>query len=129
MDKIADMLITIKNAGFAEKRNVVLPYSSFKHDIANCLVKNNYVASVSKKTDKGGKPVLDITLSFDGKNPKVSHVERVSKPSRRIYVKSKDIKPIKHGFGIVVISTPKGVLTGEDARKEMVGGEILFKVW
>lgn len=129
MDTIAQMLITIKNANNSQKESVAIPYSGLRHAIADCLAKTKYVSSVSKKTDKKEKAVLEITLSYEGKKPKVSHVERISKPSRRIYIKAKEIRPVKNGRGLLVVSTPKGVLTGEEAKKELVGGELLFKIW
>ncbi len=123
------MLITIKNAGTASKPNVLIPYSNLMHSIAECLSKKNYVGVVSKKTGKKDKPVLEIAISYEAGSPKIKSVERISKPSRRIYIKSKDIKNVKNGYGLLVISTPKGVLSGDEARKELVGGEVLFKVW
>lgn len=129
MDKIGEMLITIKNAGRASKASVVIPYSNLRHAIAECLSKQNYVGSISKRTDKKDKPVLEIVISYDGKFPKVTNVERISKPSRRIYMKAKELRPVKNGSGLLVVSTPKGVLTGDEARKELVGGEVLFKIW
>jgi len=129
MDTIAEMLIMIKNANKASKQGVSIPYSNLRHSIADCLVKRGYISSASKKIGKKDKPFLEIALSYDGKNPKVSHIERVSKPSRRVYIKSKEIRPVKNGFGLLVVSTPKGILAGDEARKELVGGEVLFKVW
>lgn len=123
------MLITIKNAGGAAKTQVTLPYSNLRHRIADCLAKHNYVAAVAKKTDKKDKPVLEIGILYEGKSPRVHSVERISKPSRRIYIKAKEIKPVKNGRGLLVVSTPKGVLAGDEARKELVGGEVLFKIW
>ena len=81
MDKIGDMLTTIKNAGQASKASVVIPYSNLKHSIADCLSKRQYVGAVSKKTDKKDKPVLEIVISYEGKFPKVSKVERIFLPS------------------------------------------------
>ena len=129
MDEIGDMLTTIKNAGQASKASVVIPYSNLKHSIADCLSKRQYVGAVSKKTDKKDKPVLEIVISYEGKFPKVSKVERISKPSRRVYIKAKEIRSVKNGSGLLVVSTPKGILAGDEARKELVGGEVLFKIW
>ena len=129
MDKIGDMLTTIKNAGQASKASVVIPYSNLKRSIADCLSKRQYVGAVSKKTDKKDKPVLEIVISYEGKFPKVSKVERISKPSRRVYIKAKEIRSVKNGSGLLVVSTPKGILAGDEARKELVGGEVLFKIW
>ena len=129
MDTIAQMLISIKNGNAASKEAVILPYSKLRQQIADCLVKEGYITSASKKTDKGEKQVLEIVLSYEGKSPKMSFAKRVSKPSRRIYIKAKEIRPVKNGHGLLVVSTPKGVLSGEDAKKQLVGGEVLFKVW
>jgi small subunit ribosomal protein S8 len=118
MDTIAEMLISIKNANAAAKPSVSVPHSNLRQSIAECLMKNGYVASVSKKTSEGGKPFLEITLSYEGKDPKIAHVERVSKPSRRIYTKAKEIRRVKNGKGLLVVSTPKGGLAG---RKKRIG--------
>ncbi|MCU0660239.1 MAG: 30S ribosomal protein S8 [Candidatus Pacebacteria bacterium] len=127
-DPIADMINTLKNAGTASKESIVLPYSKIKQSIADCLLKAGYVKSVSKKTRKGF-PALEIGLQYLGKDPRVTDVKRISKPSRRMYMGVKEIRPFKNGHGMTVLSTPKGILSDKDARKEMVGGEILFTIW
>lgn len=129
MDKIADMLVMVKNANIAGKDSVVTPYSTYKHAIAQCLVKNGFIKTASKKTGKDGFPALELELIYKGKDPKVTHVERVSRPSRRIYFGANDIRSVRNGYGLLVLSTPKGVLDGKSARKEQVGGEALFKIW
>lgn len=123
------MLIMIKNAGIAGKESVVIPHSNMLQAIAECLVKAKFVANVSKKTNEGNKPVLEVTLLREGKTPRITQVERISKPSKRVYIKAKEIKPVRNGFGVMVLSTPKGILMASDARKELVGGEALFKIW
>ena len=128
MDKIANMLIMIKNGNRASHENITVPYSKLKHAIAACLHKEGYIASFSKKTKKN-HPVLEVELAYQDDAPKVTDVKRVSKPSRRMYVAAKDIRLVKNGHGIMVLSTPKGILSGRDARKEMVGGEVLFTLW
>lgn len=129
MDPISDMLIMIKNAGNANRESVVVSYSKMKQAIANCLLKEGYISSISKKTKKGF-PALEIGIAYtDAKNPKVTDIKRISKPSRRMYMGVKDIKSVKNGYGMTVFSTPKGILTDKEARKEMVGGEILFSIW
>lgn len=130
MDTISNMLIMIKNAGNAHKEVVeVSPYSKFKHSVADCLKREGYLESVSKKTRKGGLAMLEIKLIKADEDPKITNVKRLSKPSRRIYVSVKDIRPVKNGYGRLILSTPKGILTGEQARKEHVGGEALFTIW
>ena len=128
MDPIANMIIMMKNASAAGKESVVMPYSNLKHAIAVCLAKEGYIGEISKKTEKG-KPVLGIELIYEGKKPKITHVERVSKQSKRVYFKAKDIHAIRGNSGLLVLSTPKGILGGKDARHEQVGGEALFKMW
>ena len=128
MDKIADMLIAIKNAGNAGKETILLPYSQYRANIARALFQAGYIKSYSqKKMKKGDRLEIDILYKKDA-SPKITYVKRVSKPSRRLYAGVKDIYPVKQGFGKLFLSTPKGILTGEEARKEMVGGEILFEI-
>jgi small subunit ribosomal protein S8 len=129
MDKIADMIVMVKNGNAANKEAVTAPYSKYKHAIAQCLVKNGYLKAVNKKTGKSGFPVLELELQYNGKDPKVKFIKRLSKPSRRTYFGTKDIRPVRNGYGLLVLSTPKGILDGETARKEQVGGEALFKIW
>ncbi len=129
MDKIANMLIMLKNAGTAGKDTVVVPHSNLKSAIADCLVKAKFIANVSKKTTEGNKAVLEITLLKEGKAPRITQVERISKPSKRVYIKASQIKPVRNGFGVMVLSTPKGILMASEARKELVGGEALFRIW
>jgi small subunit ribosomal protein S8 len=128
MDPISNMIIMLKNASLARKENVVLPYSTVKNAIAECLKKEGYIAGFSKKTRKN-HPVLEVELVYVDKKPKITDVERVSKQSRRVYLGIKQIHPVKGGAGILVLSTPKGILSGREARKEQVGGEALFKIY
>ncbi|HAS80731.1 MAG: SSU ribosomal protein S8P [Candidatus Nomurabacteria bacterium GW2011_GWE1_32_28] len=128
MDSISNMIIMLKNASLAGKESVSLPYSNMKNAIALCLKKEGYVNEVSKKTKKGF-PVLEIKLVYIDKNPKITEVQRISKQSRRVYLKMKDIHSVRNGSGLLVLSTPKGILSGKEARKEQVGGEALFKFW
>jgi small subunit ribosomal protein S8 len=128
-DPIGDMLNRIKTAGAVGHETVSVPYSNIKFAVAKVLEKQGYVSEVSKK----GKDVtksIEITLAYADKNTfKIKGVERVSKPSRRVYFGCRDIKPVRHGYGMFVLSTPKGIMAGGDAKKEQVGGEVLFKIW
>ena len=119
----------IKNAGRAGHESIVVSHSKIKAAIADCLVKEGYLKSVSKKTKKGF-PVLELELVYseDGE-PKVIGVDRVSKSSSRVYKGVKDIRTSRGGYVLTVLSTPKGILTDRQAKKEMVGGEVLFKLW
>jgi len=127
-DPISDFITRIKNASSAGKAVVSIPYSAIKERIAHVLLKGGYITDITvngKKIDK----TLELTLAYMGNEPRVHGIDRISKTSRRIYQKSKDIRMFKSGFGNIVLSTPKGVLLDVDAKKLKVGGEILFKVW
>jgi len=122
------MLIAIKNGSNASHEFVSVPYSKFNHAIADCLVKNGYLKSVSKKQKKKF-PVLEIGIAYNNNVPKINDVKRFSKLSKRLYLGSKNIKLVKSGHGSIILTTPKGVITGEEARKKKIGGEALFKIW
>ncbi len=128
MDPIADMLIQIKNGGAVGKESVCVPFSKFKHEVAKLLANKGYVKATSIK-GKAPKRVLEIELAYNGRKHRISGVARVSKPSRRVYQSSRKLYPIRNGYGILVLSTPKGVLAADDARKAHVGGEALFTIW
>lgn len=127
-DPIADMLIRIKNGGNAGKDIVEMPFSLLKESIAKVLFAEGFISSYAKKGKKIQK-TLEIGIAYEGKTPRVSDVARMSKPSRRFYLKADEIKTVKNGFGLMVMSTPKGVMTGGEAKKGQVGGEALFKIW
>jgi small subunit ribosomal protein S8 len=127
-DPIADMIVRIKNAGDAQKDSLVVPYSKMKFAIANLLQKEGYLKSVSKKGKKVTK-FIELGLVYENGAPKVKGIQRVSKFSKRIYRGVSDIHPVKQGYGILVLTTSKGVLTYNEAKKENVGGEVLFKIW
>ncbi|MAZ40590.1 30S ribosomal protein S8 [bacterium] len=123
-DPIADFIIQLKNASAVGHKSVVLPYSKLKHEIGSKLESQGLVGSVTKKGKKIKKN-LEVELLYADGSPKISAVTRVSKPGRRVYKGSKDIRT---GFNTTILSTPKGILTGEEAKKENVGGEILFTI-
>ncbi|MFO0718514.1 MAG: 30S ribosomal protein S8 [Candidatus Paceibacterota bacterium] len=129
MDQIADMITRIKNAGDVKKESLVFPYSKIKFEIASVLQKEGYLKSVAKKGKKVTKFIeAELNYEADG-SPKVRGVQRVSKLSKRIYQKSKDLRSVKYGTGLLVLTTPKGIMTNKEAKKEKVGGEVLFKIW
>jgi len=128
MDSISNMIIIMKNGSLAGKESVTFPFSKMKNAIGECLKKAGYVANVSKKIKKG-QPLLEVELVYVDKKPKITEVERISKQSRRVYFGMKDIHSVRNGSGLLVLSTPKGILSGKEARKEQVGGEALFKIW
>ena len=129
MDTIADMLTAIRNAQAAKKETVSVPYSKIKMEVAKALARDNFIKEVVHKGKKN-KKTIDIVLSYDEKkNPIIKNIKRVSKLSRRVYIPLKSIKPVRQGFGTQILSTPKGVFTGKEAKKEKVGGEVICEVW
>lgn len=128
-DPISDLIIRLKNAGAVGKESISISYSKMKFAIAEVLEREGFVTLLSKKGKKAEK-IINIGLIYDEtKQSKIHDVKRVSKFSRRQYIKSKDIHSVRSGFGRMIITTPKGVLTGEEARKENLGGEVLFTIW
>jgi len=123
-DPIADLIIRLKNATLANLKEVVMPYSNFKLAILSIFKKHGFVESVSVKVVKE-KKALEVILN--GK--KITHIKRLSKPGQRIYVKSNEIPKPLRGLGLVLISTPKGVISGQEARKQNLGGELICEIW
>jgi small subunit ribosomal protein S8 len=126
-DYISNIIIKLKNANWANKPNAVFPYSNYGLSIAEALSKNGFVGGVSKKGKK--TKMVEVGLLYEDGTPKISGVKRLSKLSKRSYLGYKDIKSVKRGYGKMIISTPKGILSGEEARKQKVGGEPLFEIW
>jgi len=127
-DPIGDFIIQLKNAGMVGKREVSLPYSKLKHAIAEKLVQSGFVVSAVKRGKKV-KKTLDITLKYTEGAHDIRGVQRISKPGRRLYIRSSEIFPVKYGKGKRILSTPSGILTGEEAKEKRVGGEELFIIW
>ncbi len=129
MDTLANMLVMIKNASQRGHESVSVPHSKLKLAVAQCLEKNGYLSSIAEKAKKGQK-VLELGLVYnENSEPKVHDVTRVSKSSKRVYVGYRDVIPFKYGHGLYVLSTPKGIITDKEAKKEVVGGELLFSIW
>ncbi len=127
-DPIADLLTRIRNAMLAGKNEVRLPSSKIKVLVAEELQKAGYLATV--KTEKGTpRDTIVITISEEGKNPTITEIARVSKPGRRVYAGVAEIPKVKSGRGIVLVSTSKGIMTGQDAVKNRLGGELLCEVY
>ena len=118
----------LKNASISSRDSIFMPYSKLIESLADCLVKEGYLKSVSKKSRKN-KDVLELEIVYVEGKPRITGVDRISKPSRRVYMGAKDIRSVKNGRGILVLSTPKGILTDKEARKELVGGEAMFTMW
>lgn len=127
-DPIADMLSRLRNASLVHKNEVAVPYSKIKMEIARLLVRAGYLINVVKTGDER-KPEITLSLKYEGRQPVFSHLRRISTPGHRRYVKTGEVGRVLNGFGLSIISTPKGVLTDAEARKAGVGGEIICEVY
>jgi len=128
-DPIGDMIARLKNAQVRNHKKVVLPSSKFKTKIADVLKNEGFIIDYKVNENEGNKPDLEINLKYNYGSPVISTIERVSKPGRRVFSRAESLPKINNGLGIAIISTPKGVMTDVDARKQKVGGEIICKVF
>jgi len=128
-DPIANMITSLKNAAMVQKESVTVPFSNIKFAIARCLEENGYLSQSTKKTEKKNMPVIEMKITMNAQGSKIHEVKRVSKPSRRVYKNVRELSPVKNGSGILVLSTPKGIMSDVQAKKEQVGGEALFMIW
>jgi small subunit ribosomal protein S8 len=128
-DPIADMLTRVRNASRARHLEVVVPASRTKREIARILVEEGFIADVREERS-GAAQLLRLQLKYvDGKVPVVSGLKRISKPGLRVYARKTEIPRVLGGLGLVLVSTSKGIMTGTQARKAELGGEILAYVW
>jgi small subunit ribosomal protein S8 len=127
-DPIGDMIARVKNAQARNHKKVELPSSNFKAKIADILKNEGFIKDFNVAGEEK-KPVLSLELKYYSGNPVISNFERVSKPGRRIFSSADSLPKINNGLGIAIISTPKGVMTDMDARKQKIGGEIICKVF
>ena len=127
-DPIGDMIARIKNSQMRNNKIVELPSSNFKIKISEVLKSEGYIIDYKINKDEK-KPTLSINLKYHSGNPVINTIERISKPGRRIFSSAESLPKINNGLGIAIISTPKGVMTDIDARKQKVGGEISCKVF
>jgi len=127
-DPIGDMIARVKNAQDRNHKKVELPSSNFKAKIADILKNEGFIKDF-KVNSENNKSVLSLELKYHSGNPVISTFERISKPGRRIFSSAEGLPKINNGLGIAIISTPKGVMTDIDARKQRVGGEIICKVF
>ena len=125
-DPIGDMLARIKNAQMRSQKKVELPSSKFKCKIAEVLKDEGFIVNF-ETTEISDKPILVIELKYNLGNPVINTIERVSKPGRRIFSSEESLPKINNGLGIAIVSTPKGVMTDVNARKQKVGGEIIVR--
>jgi len=136
VDPISDMLNRIRNAQAVLHQTVSIPFSNLKYEIAKILEKEGFIEKVEKKGRKE-KKVVEITLkkkeiseeSEEEIKPAISGLKRISKPGQRIYTGAKEIRRVRGGYGIAIISTPKGIMADKEARKKKLGGEIICEIW
>lgn len=127
-DPIADMLIQIKNAAMVGKRNVTFPFSRIKLALATILVKEGYLEKASV-SGEDPKKMLELELKYANRSPVLNDVRRRSKPGLRVYVNKTAIPRVLGGMGVAILSTPQGVMTGTEAKKRGIGGELLCEIW
>ena len=127
-DTIGDMLTRIRNANSAAKTEVRIPHSKLKAEIARILKKEGYVSNFAVEQEGAHKQIC-IQLKFSGKTPAIEGLKRVSRPGRRVYVGSEEMPRVLGGMGTALVSTSRGIMTGVEARKLKVGGELLCTVW
>jgi small subunit ribosomal protein S8 len=127
-DPIADLLTRIRNAVMVGKNEITVPSSNIKVTVAKQLKKAGYVTAVKVESAKP-RDILVVTINNPGENTTINEIKRLSKPGRRVYVSADDIPKVKSGRGIVLVSTSKGVITGSEAKKQRLGGELLLQVF
>ncbi|MEK7164596.1 MAG: 30S ribosomal protein S8 [Patescibacteria group bacterium] len=128
-DPISDMLTRIRNGQAARHERVAMPFSKLKHKIALLLVREKFLAAANEGEEAGHKVlVLDLQYTSDGKGA-ITSVKRVSKPGQRVYQKKTDLPRVLSGYGVAVVSTPSGLMTNKDAKKQGLGGEIICEIY
>ena len=127
-DQVADLITRIRNAVMVGKNEIRVPTSRLKVEVVELLVKNGYLAAYEVEE---GEPrgLLHVTIAPEGTNAKINEITKISKPGRRVYAGAKELPVVKSGRGMVIVSTPKGVMTGREAKKAHLGGEVLVTVW
>jgi small subunit ribosomal protein S8 len=126
-DPIGDLLTRIRNGYLASHSEVEVPYSKIKNQLAEIFVSQGYLEKA--KSAGGKKKKLVLVLKYLGKKPAVTKIKRISKPGRRIYLKAKEIRPVLSGLGTIILTTPAGLMTGQEARKKKLGGEVICCIW
>ena len=127
-DPISDMLTRIRNGIAVSKTNVRMPYSKVKEGVAELLKENNFVDGLSVEGEGIGKTLI-VRINNENANARITEIERISRPGRRTYASVDNIPTIKNGRGLVIISTSKGLMTGDEAKKTRIGGELICKVY
>jgi len=122
------MLTKIKNAVMVGKRRLKVPFVKFDYEIVEALVKEGYLESAEKK-GRSIKKIIDISIKYDDEKPKINNIRFVSHPSCKVYSGYKILRRSKQGYGDYFLTTPRGIMTGAEAKKSKIGGEVLFEIW
>ena len=123
-----DLLTKIHNAQRAKKASLKVPFSNMDMAVAEMLAMNGFVAAATKK-GRAPKRVIEVELKYENGVGAITGMKFLSVPSRRIYAGYKELRPVRQGYGMAFVSTPKGILTAREARKQKVGGQLLFEIW
>ena len=132
MDPISDMLTRIKNAQAVGHERVSIPFSNVKLQIAQLLKTAGYVGEVERRTRKAKRAeieYLDLALKYEDGAGAIADIRIISRPSRHIYIKASQIRPVRSGYGSAILSTSKGIMTSQEAKKSGLGGEVMFEIW
>ena len=127
-DTLGDFLTAIRNASAAQRPSVTAQWSRLREEVARTLVESGYLAS-SRKGERDGLPVIEVTLKYVGGAPAITGLERLSRPGRRLYAGVTEVPKVIGGMGVTIVTTSRGVLTDAECRRQKVSGELLAKVW
>lgn len=128
-DPIADMLTRIRNASAAGNPTVGISHSQLAFAIAEILLREKWIGDVAKQQGKKTKKGFEVTLKYSGAAPTITGIRRISKPGKRVYKGWRELRPVRQGYGMAIISAPRGLLTDQEARKSKTGGEVLLEIW
>ena len=128
-DPLGDMLTRIRNGQQARKDSILTPASKLRANVLDVLQREGYIRGYARVEQKGNEPEFEIELKYYNGQPAIREIERVSKPGRRVYSPVKDLKTVRNGLGVAILSTPKGVMSDSRAREENVGGEVICNVF
>lgn len=128
-DPIGDLITRIRNGYLTSQKQIMAPYSAIKKELAKILVKENYLRKVTVEGKKPQEKKLVVKLKYPEQKPAISHIERISKPSLRVYLQAKELKPFRGGFGMRILSTSQGLMTDRKAKKKNLGGEVICRLW
>jgi small subunit ribosomal protein S8 len=127
-DPIADMLTRLRNAVAVKKPEVVLPFSQVKFSIAKLLEAEHYIKK-AEKIEVTARPFIRVELKYENGHPALNHLKRISKPGQKIYVNKENVPRVLNGFGLAIVSTSKGIMSSQQARRDKVGGELMCEIW